>query len=119
MLFKKKKRYSDYIIDLGKLKSRGIIPEQSADSSPTSTETTSSEGFGFLGTLASASPTSDSTSSPSDSTGNYGSDERDLPLSLRDKIRSISEKLYKVLDRIDLLEHKINRIERRLNLQSG
>ena len=113
MLFKKKKRYSDYIIDLGKLKSKGIINDADASTASQNTETTS-EGIGFLGNLASSAETSSFSSDNINLSSGY--DERDLPLSLRDKIRSMSEKLYKVLDRIDLLEHKIDRIERRLNI---
>lgn len=114
MFFKKKKRYSDYIIDLGKLKSRGIVPA-SESANAESSMAGSSEGIGFLGNLASSAETPASDSSyPTDSTA-Y--DERDLPLSLRDKIRAISEKLYKIMDRIDLLEHKIDRIERRVGVR--
>lgn len=112
MLFRKKKRYSDYIIDLGKLKSKGIIND--ADTTTAQSSETTAEGIGFLGNLASSAETS---SFSSDSSLSGGYDERDLPLSLRDKIRSMSEKLYKVLDRIDLLEHKIDRIERRLSIR--
>lgn len=113
MFFKKKKRYSDYTIDLGKLKSKGIISEPAEDTA--SNTATGSSGLGFLGNLASASTTSDSEIGNEPLFGNV--DERDLPLSLRDKIRTISEKLYRIADRIDLLEHKINRIERKVGIK--
>ncbi len=115
MFFKKKKRYSDYIIDLGKLKSKGIINDADTTTAQSS-DSASTEGIGFLGNLASSAETSSFSSDSGNSNLSGGYDERDLPLSLRDKIRSMSEKLYKVLDRIDLLEHKIDRIERRLNI---
>ena len=115
MFFKKKKRYSDYIIDLGKLKSRGIVPASESIGTESSTESVGSEGIGFLGNLASSAETSTFDSSYATDTTTY--DERDLPLSLRDKIRTISEKLYKIMDRIDLIEHKIDRIERRVGVK--
>ncbi len=114
MFFKKKKRYSDYIIDLGKLKSRGIVPASESASRESSTAG-SSEGIGFLGNLASSAETSTSDSLYPTDSATY--DERDLPLSLRDKIRTISEKLYKIMDRIDLIEHKIDRVERKIGVK--
>ncbi|MFH1248641.1 MAG: hypothetical protein V1660_00625 [archaeon] len=134
MFFQKKKRYSDYTIDLGKMQSKGIIPPQQEatsttepDSSSSQSTSVSAEGLGFLGALASSaqnnnpqnesySPTSDYSSSPYSSSSSYNPSS-DLPIDLRDRIRTISEKLYKILDRLDLIEHKIDRIERRTGIK--
>jgi hypothetical protein len=130
MLFQKKKRYSDYIIDLGKLKSKGIIPSTqenpaaASDSSQSSSQL-SADGLGFLGALASsasetASSSTDSYAQNQEYSQTYNSSynsSSDMPIDLRDKIRTISEKLYKILDRLDLIEHKIDRIERKIGIK--
>jgi hypothetical protein len=98
--FKRKKRFSDYVVDLGKLKSRGIIKEPLDDASSVSSSETAGS-MGFLGSMANAASESTfSSNEPSE-----------------DKIRSFSERLYKILDRLDLLEHKIDRIERKIGLK--
>lgn len=99
--FRRKKRFSDYVIDLGKLKSRVAKP---VDTSAVSESTESS--LGFLGSMAGASSVSDA---------GYGSS--DIDSSIEKKISSISERLYKILDRLDLIEHKIDRIERKIGLK--
>ncbi len=100
--FKRKKRFSDYVIDLGKLKSRGIIKQPVDDASSVSSSETSEGSLGFLGSMAGA----------AESNSPFGSSEPG-----EDKIRSFSERLYKILDRLDLLEHKIDRIERKIGLK--
>ncbi len=95
---KRKKRFSDYVIDLGKLKSKSATAP--VDSSAVSTETGDSS-LGFLGSMASASSES--------SYGSSGEAEK--------KMSSIAERLYKILDRLDLIEHKIDRIERKIGLK--
>ena len=97
--FRKKERFSDYVIDLGKLKSKSIKPAENSG-------TASSAGgdLGFLGTMATAA---------SDSPAGYGSSSDET----EKKMNSISERIYKILDRIDLIEHKIDRIERKIGLK--
>lgn len=97
---RKKSRFSDYVIDLGKLKPKA------ADSSSAASETSAESSLGFLGTMASA-------ASESSGSAVYGasSDETEK------KVSSIAERLYKILDRLDLLEHKIDRIERKIGLK--
>jgi hypothetical protein len=100
--FKKKKGYSDYVIDLGKLKSRGVI--KSEDSAVADASSTSDSGLGFLGSMAQAS-----------SQGLGGA--VDVSDDIKEKISTMSERVYKLLDRLDLMEHKIDRIERKLGLR--
>ena len=96
--FKKKGRYSDYVIDLGKLKDRGIIKEPIQQDSNI---TTDSSSLGFLCSMAASADTA-----PMSGASELHSD-------WIEKMNNISERLYRILDRIDLLEHKIDRLERR------
>ncbi len=105
--FKKKERYSDYVIDLGKLKDRGIIKEPVQDSGITADSSASATqgdatSLGFLGSMAASAESSGAISTAAE-----------MPADLREKVDSISERLYRILDRIDLLEHKLGRLERR------
>lgn len=117
---KKKKRYGDYVIDLGKLKEKGIIQESieaeavaitdSPAGTETSTDSSERSGLGFLGSLAGAGNESDSGTMASSSTSPRFSREAE------EKLDMISDRIYKLIERVDLMEHKLNRVEKRLGL---
>ena len=109
MIFFKKKKSEGYVIDLGKMRERGIIKDtakatDSASSINSDSSSVSTDSLGFIGSLASAGNESASSVIATDGAGIK---------EIEDKISALSGRLYKILDRLDLIEHKLGRIERR------
>lgn len=111
-------------IDLSDLQRRGIIKprkfreRETVDLTKNSSDSDSSNPFGFLGSLAGASSSSESSSDASETeTSSYsGTAKQKLKGILRDlktKIDSVYDRTYKLSERIDFLERKIERLERR------
>jgi len=111
-------------IDLSDLQRRGIIKprkfreRETVDLTKNSSDSDSSNPFGFLGSLAGASSSSESSSDASETeTSSYsGTAKQKLRGILRDlktKIDSVYDRTYKLSERIDFLERKIERLERR------
>ncbi|MFH0831429.1 MAG: hypothetical protein V1886_00995 [archaeon] len=108
--FRKKGRFSDYVIDLGKLKSAKSSAQGTSTGASATPAAENESGLGFLGTMANAAENTNS----SQSYGSYGSSGTE---DTGRKLGSISEKLFKILDRLDLLEHKMDRVERKIGLK--
>jgi len=112
-------------IDLSDLQRRGIIKprkfreRETVDLTKNSSDSDSSNPFGFLGSLAGASSSSDSdsdSSSETETSSYSGTAKQKLKGILRDlktKIDSVYDRTYKLSERIDFLERKIERLERR------
>ena len=95
----KKKRYSDYTVDLTRFRKKDAVKTEEA-----STATDSSDiSTGFLGDLAASSEAAgDSSSSISSGASDFS-----------ERIDILSNRIYKLMERIELLERKLERLERR------
>lgn len=119
---KKKKRYSDYVIDLGKLKEKGIIREpveteiaNETSPSPSTENSAEPSGLGFLGSLASASNSETGSAAKED----FIHSSTKISREIEEKVDMISDRVYKLIERVDLLEHKMSRIEKRIGISES
>ncbi len=100
--FKVFKKKEDEVIDLGKLH-ENISGQKKTENT---TETEQGQGLGFIGNLASASTSSDSTENE---TRTNAMDP--------DKIDRFGRRLDRILGRMELIERKIERIEHRMDIK--
>lgn len=102
-LFKRKKAENEAVLDLGKLKAieerERMLKEATVQGEVSSTD------LGFLGSLATAASTSNTTPAVAAS----GIDS--------EKLERLSRRLNNLGDRLELIERKIERIERRIDLK--
>ncbi len=100
-IFKKKKPKNEAVIDLGKLneiQNRTRMLQEATQITDTETDT------GFLGNLASAASTSDTSH-----VAVSGIDP--------EKIERLNRRIDTLIDRFELIERKLERIERRVDLK--